>query len=98
MSRRDWLRTFADPATLSDLRQAARACMAEVDNCDPEFCAHPDQDMSPHDFYQWLEAKVKDQEARDDGHRPVRFERGHRPRRKTTELAHVDRLNLAQAG
>lgn len=73
---RSWLATFADEAVLSDLRAAARACMAELDDCEPEECPHPEQRMSPAEFAQWVERAVHIEQQR-----PQKFERGHRPRR-----------------
>lgn len=55
---RAWLRTFADPAVLSDLLAAARSCMADVDDCDPDECDHPEQLVTPLELAQWIEREV----------------------------------------
>jgi hypothetical protein len=93
VTRRDWVRTFADPAILSDLRDAMRSMSAQLDDCDPSDCTHPEQRVHPMEVADWVEREVHVA-----GQRPTRFERGHRPRRKQQELARVDRLNLSQAG
>ena len=57
---RSWLTAFElDAAALSDLFAAARDCMAEGDDCDPELCPHPEQRMTPLEFAQWVELEVK---------------------------------------
>jgi hypothetical protein len=97
-ARRDWLATFADEATLSDLFAAAREYHAEVDNCDPVACAHPEPMMMPIDLPQWIESKVKQLERERDTRaaleeqerawRGVRnFEPAGRPGRRQTSLA-----------
>ena len=80
MERRSWITTFADPALLSDLRAAARAYHAEVDDCDPERCAHPEPMMMPVDLPNWIERQVLLERQR-----PVRFEKGHRPKSRNHE-------------
>jgi hypothetical protein len=57
-ARRDWMPTFADRAVLSDLFKAARRCMTEADDCDPEICAHDVNRMTPMDFAQWVETTI----------------------------------------
>ena len=89
MSRRDWIRTFGDPAVLADLFDAAQSCMATICTDDPEHCDCSDNRMTPLELAQWIQREVHV-----EGGRPVRFERGHRPRR----TARLDRLNLAHAG
>lgn len=85
---RGWLQTFNDEGLLSDLERAMVECMRQV-------CAHPPAEcdcrenlMTPVEAYEWLRGEVE-QHRRS----PVRFERGHRPRRKVTE-----QLNLSMAG
>ena len=85
---REWIRTFADPATLSDLRAAATDCQAQICNHDPPDCDCPENRMLPSEFVDWLE-----RELHVEGQRPTRFEPGHRPRRKRHE-----QLTLAIAG
>lgn len=79
-----WIATFADPATLSDLRAAASSCMGELCDCEPEECEHREQLMTPIEFFQWVEREVH--LARRE---PVRFERGHRPRQKAAGRVHL---------
>lgn len=64
MSRpnREWLATFT-PEVLSDLRAAARAFHAEIDDCDPEACAHSEPKMYATDLPDWIERHVKQLEA-----------------------------------
>lgn len=89
MSReRDWLDTFT-PAVLSDLRAAIRAMAAELDDCDPEQCLHPEQRVHPHEVWEWIDREVKREQGR-----PVRFEKGYRPRRMKDEPT----WNLSAAG
>jgi hypothetical protein len=57
-ARRDWMPTFADRAVLSDLRKAARRCMTEADDCDPELCQHPVNRMTPIEFCDWVETTI----------------------------------------
>lgn len=87
--RRDWLRTFADPAMLSDLRAAAADCMSQVCGHEPHECDCRANLMQPVEFCDWVELEVRNAE-----HDPVRFERGHRPRRRKRP----DQLTLAIAG
>jgi len=81
MTDRSWLVTFADAAVLSDLFDAARDCMAELDDCDPELCAHPEQLMMPIGLPQWIEREIHIAAQQLAAQQPSRFERGHRPRR-----------------
>lgn len=90
-ARRPWLATFADPAVLSDLRAAIHSMMLELDDCDPEHCAHPEQMCWPIEVFQYIE-----RELHVDGQRPVRFEKGHRPRQQFP--AGYRSRNLAAAG
>lgn len=85
---RDWLPTFADPATLSDLFAAARDCMAQVCDHQPHECPCPENRMTMVEFAEWVELEVKMAERE-----PVRFERGKRPRRMK-----ADQLTLSIAG
>ena len=87
-ARRSWVATFSDEAVLSDLREALRAMAGELDDCDPDRCLHPEQRVHPHEVYEWLEREVLMSHQR-----PMRFERGHRPRRQK-----ADQLTLAIAG
>lgn len=86
--QRLWIATFADPATLSDLRAAASSCMGELCDCEPEECEHREQLMTPIEFFQWVEREVHLAQRQ-----PVRFEPGHRPFAKK-----VRTLNMAAAG
>jgi hypothetical protein len=52
---RAWLDSFDDPGVRADLRRAARACMADTDDCDPDLCGHPSQRITPMEFVDWLE-------------------------------------------
>lgn len=89
--RRDWLTTFADAATLSDLRAAMVDCMADVCEHDPAECDCQANRMTPLEVYEWLELKVNIERGK-----PVRFEPGYRPRRLKDEPEVRDlRLNLA---
>lgn len=54
----NWLTTFADPAVLSDLFAAARECMGELDDCEPDLCPHPASRMTPLELAQWVESEV----------------------------------------
>ena len=54
---REWLESFT-PEILSDLRAAARAYHAEIDDCDPERCAHPEPMMMPVDLPNWIEQQL----------------------------------------
>jgi hypothetical protein len=85
---REWIRTFGDPAVLSDLRAAARACMATVCSHTPDRCDCVANRMTPDELVAWIEREVILSQQR-----PMRFERGHRPRTKKQE-----QLNLALAG
>ena len=87
--RCDWLATFADPATLSDLFAAARSCMAQICSHEPEDCDCALNRFTPVEFAEFVEIEVKQ-----FGQWPVRFESGHRPRRMKDEK----RLNLVMAG
>jgi hypothetical protein len=86
-AQRSWLATFSDEAVLSDLREALRTMAGELDDCDPEECPHPEQRVHPHEVYEWLEREVLMSQQR-----PMRFERGHRPKGRNHE-----QLNLAIA-
>ena len=84
----DWRATFADPAVLADLRAAVREMAAEIDDCDPDAFMHQAALVHPMDVHDWIE-----RELHLASQRPVRFERGHSPRRRK----HEERLNLAVA-
>lgn len=56
--RRDWIATFADKAVLSDLFAAMDACMAELCDCDPDTCPHPQNRMTPREAAQWVETTI----------------------------------------
>lgn len=87
---RDWISTFADEAVLSDLFAAARDCMAQVCAHKPEDCDCDLNRFTPVEFAEFVELQV-----RQEGRRPIRFEAGHRPRRKDDE---PPTLNLVVAG
>ena len=104
MSRRDWRSTFTDPVVLSDLFAAARECHAEVDDCDPETCAHREPMMFPIELPQWIEGHVQRAEAERVARERVvpeqewRGVRSNEPAgRPNTRRAH-DPRNLARAG
>lgn len=80
MTVRDWHRTFSDPVVLADLEAALRQMAAELDDCDPEECLHPEQRVHPFEVLTWIQ-----DELRMAGKRPMRFEPGHRPRRMKHE-------------
>lgn len=86
--RREWIRTFADPALLEDLRDAARDCMGQLCSHEPAECDCAENRMQPAEFVDWLERELYIHRAR-----PTKFEKGHRPRRKLGE-----QLSLAIAG
>ena len=92
---REWVRTFSDPAAMSDLREALRAMAGELDECDPEECLHPEQRIHPHEVYEWIEREVH----RENG-KPSRLVPAGRP--GAHEAASVRRLgkqlNLSLAG
>lgn len=85
---RAWVRTFSDPAVLSDLRAAAHECMGQVCTHRPEHCDCSENRMTPDELVAWIEREVFI-----DKERPAKFEPGHRPRVKRQE-----QLNLALAG
>lgn len=76
-ARREWIQRFADPAVLSDAFAAARELMGQVCNHKPDECDCELNRFTPVEFCEWIELEV--QQGR---RRPVRFEPGHRPRRK----------------
>jgi hypothetical protein len=55
---RSWLRTFVDPDALRALLRAAKTCMAEADDCEPEDCPHRVNLMTPLEFAEWVEREV----------------------------------------
>ena len=88
---REWVRTFSDPAVMSDLREALRAMAGELDDCDPEECLHPEQRIHPHEVYEWIEREVH----RENG-KPAKLEPAGRPGRK--DAAHIRSLSLTATG
>lgn len=86
--KRDWLRTFAEPAVLSDLFAAARDCMGQVCGHEPADCDCPENLMQPSEFAEWIQRETL---MAQQG--PTRFERGKRPYRRK-----ADQLKLAIAG
>jgi hypothetical protein len=87
-ARRDYTVTFADAALMSDLRQAVEDCQGQVCEHAADECDCPENRMLPAEFLAWLEREVLMAQQR-----PMRFERGHRPRRQK-----ADQLTLAIAG
>lgn len=87
----EWHETFADKAVMEDLRAALREMAGQLDDCDPETCMHAEQRVHPYEVYEWIERELR--KAAQAKERPVRFERGHRPRRRKSE-----QLSLAIAG
>jgi hypothetical protein len=55
-ARREWLCSLA--GCTDDILAAARACMRQLDDCEPDDCEHPEQMMTPLEFAQWLEREV----------------------------------------
>jgi hypothetical protein len=58
VTRRDWVRTFSEPAVLSDLFSAAQSCMAQVCTHDPAECGCRENQMTPLELAQWIEREV----------------------------------------
>jgi hypothetical protein len=78
---REWHCTLADPAILSDLAAAARDCQRQVCTHDPGDCDCSANMMTPAEFVDWITAEIATA-ARE----PVRFEKGHRPRRRKDDV------------
>lgn len=90
-ARREWIATFSDPAARSALRDAAVECMRQICDHDPDDCECSLNMYTPVEFFDWLEREVEQNRQR-----PLRFEPGHRPRRRDDEPPPT--LNLAIAG
>ena len=93
--RREWIQRFADPAILSDLRDAVIAMAAEVDDCDPETCAHDAALVHPLDVHDWIEGKVFR-----EAEKPPRLVPAGRPgaHAAADQRERTRQLNLALAG
>lgn len=77
-ARREWLATFMDPAVLSDLRKAVCAMAAEIDDCDPEECMHPDALVHPIEVFHWIERELHIEHQRPFHMRPAGQPNRHR--------------------
>lgn len=91
MTAREWTRTFADPAALADLREAARDCMAQVCDHSPALCGCSENRMTPDELVAWIEREVILSQQR-----PQRIEPAGRPGRKDRKPNR--QLSLALAG
>lgn len=93
-----WLDTFEDPATLSSLLAAARACMAEGCDDDPDQCVHPIQLVTPGEFAAWVQGEVlRRQRRREEDGRSSRAAREHMSEAATQRHARTRTLTMSTA-
>lgn len=88
---REWVRTFSDPAVMSDLFAAAHDAMRQICEHDPSECDCPLNRATFHEWAEWVQLEVERERGK-----PVRIEPAGRPGRK--EAAHIRRLSMAATG
>lgn len=83
-----WLETFADRGVLLDAYRAARSCMREICDDEPDACSCADNRLTPLEFVEWIEQQVRLEKAK-----PVRLDQ-----RENRSAGQVRPLHLIVGG